>query len=116
MAERDKWGVAFPDWDGAALIASERKRQINEEGRTREHDAEHDDGSLGRAGACYADDIASVIEGSNDPNDLGPHPFWPWPDGWKPTHDDPIRQLVKAGALLAAEIDRLLRPDGAPDV
>jgi len=26
---------------------------------------------------------------------------------WKPTPDDRVRELVKAGALIAAEIDRL---------
>ena len=31
---------------------------------------------------------------------------WPWPpEFWKPS-DDPVRNLVKAGALIAAEIDR----------
>lgn len=35
--------------------------------------------------------------------------FWPWdPRLWKPTPDDRIRELVKAGALIAAEIDRRL--------
>jgi hypothetical protein len=35
--------------------------------------------------------------------------FWPWDqDWWKPS-PDPIRNLVKAGALIAAEIDRLQR-------
>jgi hypothetical protein len=35
---------------------------------------------------------------------------WPWeqPDWWKPS-DNPIRNLEKAGALIAAEIDRLIR-------
>lgn len=34
---------------------------------------------------------------------------WPWAtDWWKPS-DDPITNLVRAGALIAAEIDRLLR-------
>jgi hypothetical protein len=28
---------------------------------------------------------------------------------WKPSPDDRFRELVKAGALIAAEIDRLLR-------
>lgn len=34
-----------------------------------------------------------------------------WPQDWsfKPTRDDRIRELVKAGALVAAEIDRLGR-------
>lgn len=35
---------------------------------------------------------------------------WPWhPKWWKPTPDDRIRELAKAGALIAAEIDRLQR-------
>lgn len=40
----------------------------------------------------------------------GPTPLnWPWkPECFKPT-GDPIRDLTKAGALVAAEIDRLLR-------
>jgi hypothetical protein len=34
---------------------------------------------------------------------------WPWhPDWWKPSRD-PVQNLVKAGALIAAEIDRLQR-------
>ena len=38
--------------------------------------------------------------------------LWPWSDKWWKPSDDPVRNLVKAGALLAAEIDRLQR--GAP--
>jgi hypothetical protein len=39
-------------------------------------------------------------------------PGWPWGTSWfKPSGDD-IRDLVKAGALIAAEIDRLQRADG----
>lgn len=40
----------------------------------------------------------------------GVHPpgEWPFPDFWKQS-EDPIRNLVKAGALIAAEIDRLQR-------
>jgi hypothetical protein len=35
---------------------------------------------------------------------------WPWfQERWKPTPDNRIRELVKAGALIAAEIDRMLR-------
>lgn len=32
---------------------------------------------------------------------------WPWAAKWFKPSDDPIRNLVKAGALIAAEIDRL---------
>jgi len=31
---------------------------------------------------------------------------------WKPTPDDRIRELAKAGALIAAEIDRLIYISG----
>jgi len=34
--------------------------------------------------------------------------IWPWDfKWWKPTPNDRVRELVKAGALIAAEIDRL---------
>lgn len=98
---------------GIGLIAIERNRQIEEEGRLPNTDLAYEDGVLARAGACYADQAASDLLGE-DPDDL--HPFWPWePTSWKPTPDDPIRMLVKAGALLAAEIDRLQALAALPD-
>lgn len=40
---------------------------------------------------------------------------WPFdPPSWKP--GDRVRELVKAGALIAAEIDRLIRTTGPADV
>jgi len=33
--------------------------------------------------------------------------LWPWGSEWWKPSKDPIRDLVKAGALIAAEIDRL---------
>ena len=83
---------------GIELIAEERKRQVDEEGWTEEHDDQHTCGELKIAAACYTT--------------LSDHPapsFWPWLiEWWKPS-GDPIRNLVKAGALIAAEIDRLQR-------
>lgn len=35
--------------------------------------------------------------------------WWPWDESWWRPSDDPIRNLEKAGALIAAEIDRLQR-------
>ena len=36
--------------------------------------------------------------------------LWPWDElFWNPSPDDPVRQLAKAGALIAAEIDKLQR-------
>jgi hypothetical protein len=84
---------------GIELIAAERERQIKVEGHTAEHDAQHTKGQLAHAAVCYAlpDRIPDAVM-----------MIWPWPDEWwKPTPDDRIRELVKAGALIAAEIDRL---------
>lgn len=120
---------------GIQLIAAERKRQIEKEGWTPEHDAEHDDGSLALVAALYAApvhlyerlDYALCAEFQD-----------PWPESWDTCWDkrreygdsdgvdvaDPktytpaqrLDLLVKAGALIAAEIDRLQRPaDADPD-
>ncbi len=88
---------------GIELIADERKRQIEVEGWTAEHDAEHTHGELAQAACCYADPYRKA--------DGTPNSSW-WPtlwslDWWKPTPNNRIRELVKAGALIAAEIDRL---------
>jgi hypothetical protein len=87
---------------GAELIAAERQRQIEVKGWTPEHDDEHQNNQLSRAGACYAFQCKK--------GDKRYPPFgWPWgAEWWKPS-PDPIRNLVKAGALIAAEIDRLQR-------
>lgn len=101
---------------GAEMIAQERARQIAEEGRTPEHDASHSSSQLALAAACYAippskrKGAPRLADGYGD--DRGDRyrwtPWdWPWhPDHWKPTGDR-IRELAKAGALIAAEIDRL---------
>jgi hypothetical protein len=87
--------------DGIDLIAVERDRQKTVEGWTPEHDATHRYGELAKAAACYVvqhTDSEVVEHGEN---------AWPWDDKWwKPSYD-PIKNLVKAGALIAAEIDRL---------
>lgn len=83
---------------GIELIAEERKRQIEVEGWTSEHDAIHQDEELCYAAKCY-------IEA---PHIIGVPPSWPWDLNWfKPNPDDRVRELVKAAALIAAEIDRL---------
>jgi hypothetical protein len=94
--------------DGAALIAAERRRQVTEEGWTPEHDDGHDSGELARAAASYA------LVGDYWARDERAIDLWPWSLLiWKPS-DDPIRNLVRAGALIAAEIDRLRRAAPAP--
>lgn len=93
---------------GIAMIAVERRRQIEAEGWTPEHDAEHVSGELLTAAVeyvrCAEGQVSGVVL-------AGIGECWPWDAAsWKPS-DDPIRNLVKAGALIAAEIDRLRRRD-----
>lgn len=92
---------------GIELIAEERERQISVEGWTPEHDDNHTACQLTAAADCYLESAAILDQhgcGYDDCQD-----YWPWSEEmWKPS-EDPIRNLVKAGALIAAEIDRLSR-------
>jgi hypothetical protein len=91
---------------GAELIAAERKRQIEVEGWTAEHDDDaHGPGSLTNAAIAYAGHARTMVGKAN----LFPPQCWPWDRRWWKPSDDQIRNLVKAGALIAAEIDRLQR-------
>jgi hypothetical protein len=92
-------GIAQPS--GISAIAAERQRQISKEGWTTAHDDEHTEQALASAALCYV--YASIF----DPEDF-PLRYWPWDqEWWKPS--DARRNLVKAGALIAAEIERLDR-------
>lgn len=85
-------------------ILEERERQIKVEGWTPEHDAEHDEGDLLRAGQCYETAGDAILNGA--PPARVPPLIWPWhPLWWKPT-DNEERNYVKAGALFKAEADR----------
>jgi hypothetical protein len=98
------------DLGGVALIASERLRQISEEGWMPAHDDTHSKFQLTLAAICYAEQVADPDEWAAE-HGTKPQPvwFWPWAKKWWKPSDDPIRNLVKAGALIAAEIDRLQR-------
>jgi hypothetical protein len=103
---------------GVELITEERQRQIEKEGwNTRHDDIKHDNGGLALAGVCYAVDVIYHI---GEKYIIYPplktaireimFTGWPWDNKyWKPTPNDPVRQLTKGGALIAAEIDRLQR-------
>lgn len=80
-------------------INAERRRQIEVEGYWREHDDDHTDNELARAAACYAAGERLIVNGRD---------LWPWGDeAWKPK--DRRRNLIRAAALLVAEIQRLDR-------
>jgi len=90
-------------------VLAERERQKSAEGWTPEHDDEHDDGSLAQAAACY------LLNAQSIPFSCGNSTIWPWArEWWKPK--DRRRDLVRAGALILAEIERLDRAAavGAP--
>ena len=91
---------------GTDLIAAERERQQSEEGWDFQHDDEHDGGELARAAAMYA--LPPEMRQGGVP--INGTFLWPWENRWwKPSPDDRVKELVKAGALIAAEIDRLGR-------
>lgn len=85
---------------GAELILAERERQVSVEGWTPAHDALLRNGEMAIAAIRYAAHHTrrEVLKGTLAR-------IWPWPGWWKPK--DPVRDLVRAGALIAAEIDRL---------
>lgn len=86
---------------GVELIAEERKRQVEVEGWTMEHDKSHNCGELSDMAVCYA---LRPYWRSRLPLNL----IFPFDEVyWKPSSNDRVRDLVKAGALIAAEIDRL---------
>lgn len=130
-----EWKNANFVWGGVALISEERMRQRRE--WTDQHDDAHANNEIIQAAQCYvwaARQLSIPLASEQMPldlpvvfsswsnasdrartsaNDIGSRdwrvPQWPWTyDTWKPG-DDPVRCLVKAGALIAAEIDRLQR-------
>lgn len=106
---------------GIELIAEERQRQISKKGWTSEHDDIHSERELARGSFAYLEHYVSrswvfnndlnmpgVTNGPKDYRNEPPPDSWPWDETfWKPKN--PMRDLVKAGALIAAEIDRLQR-------
>src|ERR1044072_10005503 len=91
---------------GIEIIAQERQRQIEVEGWTAEHDAEHMGEELAIAASCYA--IPQSVRAYKNAFFVPTPSLWPWEgEWWKPCPEDRIHELAKAGALIAAEIDRL---------
>lgn len=82
--------------NGWELITAERRRQIEKELFTADHDLQHFPEELKHAAECYV--IAEGPEAMIQPG-------WPWgAEWWKPK--DRQRNLVRAGALYLAAADR----------
>lgn len=96
--------------NAARDVLDERARQISAEGRTPDHDDAHRGGSLAAAAACYAvwDAIPDTFYDLHKSARASVTWLWPWGRNWfKPSGHR--RNLVKAGALIIAEIERLDR-------
>lgn len=93
-----------PTLEAVRELVAERRRQIEVEGWTPDHDATHSDGALAMAAASYALEAARVSKGA-------PPASWPFDEAWwKPK--DRRSNLIRAGALIIAEIERLGAPIG----
>ncbi len=97
---------------GIEIISAERERQMapvahwenpTGEGWTAEHDDSHTNGELLRAAICYL--LHETYEAECCAG------MWPWSVSWWNPSQDKIRNMAKAGALIAAEIDRLQRKE-----
>lgn len=86
----------------AVAILAERQRQVTQEGWSESHDDDHYPGSLARAGAAYALWNTGWARGTIRSD------IWPW----NPTELRPYserRDLIRAGALILAEAERVDR-------
>lgn len=97
-------------------VLAERERQVNVEGWTAEHDDSHDSGSLALAAASYAAHAgAATLRAWARPHTNRASEYecmatalWPFDkEWWKPKNRR--RDLVRAAALILAEIERLDR-------
>lgn len=104
---------------GVELIAQERAKHPKK-GWTAEHDAEHKNEELAFAAVCYALPGRFYPLDQSQSFEAGIHIkidrtcFWPFArNEWNPSVDDRVKELVKSGSFIAAEIDRLNGVDAA---
>jgi len=94
---------------GIEIIAIERERQIKELGFDYTNDSLYAEQQLAKAAAIYAlpTDLRELWWGNSWVSII--NRFWPWDlKYWKPTPENRIKELAKAGALIAAQIDYII--------
>lgn len=102
---------------GISDVSAERLRQITEENHGSVNDDKYLGGELAIAGACYAAYSAYNLNSAEIKTGpiTGVPTWWPWDvSWWKPS--DNRRNLVKAAALIIAEIDRIDRKNSGKEV
>ena len=102
--------IACPShWRALFDIKIERERQVLVEGWTPKHDDQHADGELAFAASRYAEHASRPDKTRRAREKRSATPLlWPWAERWwKPK--DRRRDLVRAAALIVAEIERLDR-------
>ena len=111
----------YPAIQVSKEILSERLRQIEEEKFSAQLDNQYTEDELARAAAVYA--LPETIRhylikyqiGASDPKNITDNlrnTLWPWSERyWKPSPDNRRRELIKAAALIIAEIERLDRKE-----
>ena len=93
-------------------VTAERRRQVADEGFAPARDDGYVHGQLARAASAYAE--FGGLPDERRGGYSGAPATWPWAlQWWKPT--DRRRDLVKAAALIFAEIERLDRASGRAD-
>jgi hypothetical protein len=93
-----------------AAILAERERQVSVEGWTPEHDDRHDKRELLQAALIYY--VSGAVKDAPLAMRIDGAPIaWPWDASWWKS-GPPQRDLVRAGALCRAEMDRLKRKYG----
>jgi hypothetical protein len=91
------------------MIVSERARQLCKEGYSPAHDDQHTEGQLAVLAAAYALSSRSGYE-TRLQRMVAAHLLDTY--GWKFKPKDPVRDLVRAGALILAELERVIRRGG----
>lgn len=95
-------------------VAAERRRQVEVEGWTAEHDDEHVPGDLSRAGACYALAAAARNLRETGLTELADNIeaairwLWPWHRSWWKPQDN-RRDEIRGTALIIADLDLMDR-------
>lgn len=103
--------------NAAQDVLAEHKRQKSEEGWTEADDDMHTRGEMAGAAACYA--MQAALDGIGTPwlahmVRTTIRNLWPWSGHfWRPK--TPRRDLVRAAALIIAEIERLDRKEARSD-